>query len=343
MDAVDVAGFLEFDSIVIRDGLLESTEAVQQIVAKKWPFTKECRPHRGDDASGVGVRVEGEVVYLDVEEEDDQDVDVEGDETASVTRSPVNIRSQGVGIRQTEVPCVAEPEKPRRPSEATRTNHICVVTSETGGSPQSRPYGAGGIAGTPSSSGSDVPQIPKVTTEKLREPPVCQIRSGDSGGVPRPKDSATSGSGVDSTRGDGRTAGSPSRAGASALPETAGDACVYLWKSTLGVCGICGKMFNNNSNLKRHALVHGRGILLTCDVCGQFFPDRWSLWKHKDRHAAKVPSKMYKCSVCGKCVNSSHSLRKHRAQHVQPYVCDVCGESFHRASGLQIHKYLHAR
>ncbi|XP_046983421.1 zinc finger protein 93-like [Schistocerca americana] len=386
MDAVDVAGVLEFDCIVLRDELLDSREAIQRVIAEKWAFAKEevgkSRSRCSEEASDVGVQVEGEVVYLNVEEEEDQDVDVEGDETSSVTQPPGNIESRGVSSADRDITLagargVTESKETKKfystvrsegaaecgrsllpatsppstcssctrhfSSEADCTNHVCVVTSEMRRSPRR------GFSGSMSTVDSDVRQVPKVAKEKRAESPEGEILSDECDGVPCPEDSAatlaTRGSEVSSAHGDSRSGRipAPSETAASILSEAAAGTHAYLWKSALGVCGICGKIFNNNSNLKRHALVHGSGIFLTCDVCGQFFPDRCSLWRHKEQHGGKSQSKMYKCNVCGKCVNSNTSLRKHRSQHVQPYVCDICGESFHRASGLQIHKYLHVR
>lgn len=66
---------------------------------------------------------------------------------------------------------------------------------------------------------------------------------------------------------------------------------------------------------------------LQCDICGTVFTDKGNLRKHFDKH------KNLKCNVCGRTYLSSNNLKHHLKIHFDKsyfIVCDICGRSVNK-------------
>ena len=87
-------------------------------------------------------------------------------------------------------------------------------------------------------------------------------------------------------------------------------------------CDVCGKRFNQMSQLKNHAVIH------------------------LDKTIAELPSwaKPKQCDICQKMFSDSKSLKKHvQAIHskLKPYICNVCNHKSARKAMLQLHMRQH--
>ena len=87
-------------------------------------------------------------------------------------------------------------------------------------------------------------------------------------------------------------------------------------------CDVCGKRFNQMSQLKNHAVIH------------------------LDKTIAELPSwaKPKQCDICLKMFSDSKSLKKHvQAIHskLKPYICNVCNHKSARKAMLQLHMRQH--
>uniref|UniRef100_A0A3Q4HWJ2 Zinc finger and BTB domain containing 49 n=1 Tax=Neolamprologus brichardi TaxID=32507 RepID=A0A3Q4HWJ2_NEOBR len=108
------------------------------------------------------------------------------------------------------------------------------------------------------------------------------------------------------------------------------------------LCDICGRGFNNLSNLKEHKRTHATDKTFTCDQCGKSFNTHRKLLKHKARHAGEKP---HSCATCGKCFIGSGDLQRHIRSHTgeKPYICNTCGKSFTRSAMLRRHSNMHCK
>jgi len=87
-------------------------------------------------------------------------------------------------------------------------------------------------------------------------------------------------------------------------------------------CDVCGKRFNQMSQLKNHAVIH------------------------LDKTIAELPSwaKPKQCDICQRMFSDSKSLKKHvQAIHskLKPYICNVCNHKSARKAMLQLHMRQH--
>ena len=117
-------------------------------------------------------------------------------------------------------------------------------------------------------------------------------------------------------------------------------------------CNICGKKFQNDSNLKMHIegahslkralkrkseqkqMVSGTSRL-PCDICGKTFKG-----KHKDRHMKTHLSteKQFKCSECDKVFTKELERMKHKREvHGKCPTCTLCGKAFQYQNTLNLH------
>ncbi|XP_063317299.1 zinc finger protein 260-like [Pelmatolapia mariae] len=105
-------------------------------------------------------------------------------------------------------------------------------------------------------------------------------------------------------------------------------------------CDICGKVFKQNYEMKRHYTVHTGEKPYFCKTCGKGFTQRGALTYHMRIHTGEKP---YSCKTCGKMFAYSSDSLKHRRIHTgeKPYPCKTCLKMFACSSSLSIHMRTH--
>ncbi|XP_017788464.1 PREDICTED: zinc finger protein 845-like [Habropoda laboriosa] len=115
-------------------------------------------------------------------------------------------------------------------------------------------------------------------------------------------------------------------------------------------CDLCGKMFSNSANLKRHIRnIHTfNRNHVCCPHCSQLFRTK----ETRDRHIALEHVNSSKAMlVCPKCPKSfffQANLNLHfRTAHTEKlqagHKCDICGKEFAEEASLKIHRSWHSR
>ncbi|KAM7346556.1 uncharacterized protein ACRADG_006436 isoform 2-T2 [Cochliomyia hominivorax] len=101
----------------------------------------------------------------------------------------------------------------------------------------------------------------------------------------------------------------------------------------------CGKTFATNKLLKAHQRYH-TDEMYVCEECGFKCRKRDSLVVHKRHHTGEKP---FACELCSSRFGSKELLKEHMACHEteRKHICDVCGKSFNRPKALYHHKHLH--
>lgn len=109
---------------------------------------------------------------------------------------------------------------------------------------------------------------------------------------------------------------------------------------TIYACDICGKKFNQRSNLTRHMTVHDQKTPLACETCGKVFYRHNNLVTHRQVH---VHDKPFSCQDCGKqFMKQSRLLRHlHFCFGGKTIACKECGKTFSKRSNLHSHSRVH--
>lgn len=76
-------------------------------------------------------------------------------------------------------------------------------------------------------------------------------------------------------------------------------------------CEICGRVFAQRSNLRRHMLVHSGEKPFTCEICNRTFTTGSNLKAHSVTHTEKDTRNRHACSSCHKSFLYKCSLIKH--------------------------------
>ncbi|XP_071855823.1 uncharacterized protein [Bombus fervidus] len=115
------------------------------------------------------------------------------------------------------------------------------------------------------------------------------------------------------------------------------------------VCDMCGKIFSNSANLKRHIRnIHNviRGNII-CAHCRRTFKSKESHDRHLATDHPKIAKSIHQCSKCRKTFFFRANLNLHfetaHAQELGGHGCDICGKVFMEESSLKIHRSWHNR
>ncbi|OAD57830.1 Zinc finger protein 91 [Eufriesea mexicana] len=114
-------------------------------------------------------------------------------------------------------------------------------------------------------------------------------------------------------------------------------------------CGVCGKIFSNGANLKRHTRnVHSIAAgPYSCPQCLRMFKSKEMCKHHIVTEHTKPEKTMLRCPRCPKTFVFQFNLDLHfQSTHAEKpggQKCDLCGKEFVEEASLKIHRSWHKR
>ncbi len=105
-------------------------------------------------------------------------------------------------------------------------------------------------------------------------------------------------------------------------------------------CDLCHREFNCLKYLESHRLVHVKNDEKAfvekhiCPVCGKEYDQKTNLKYHMRQHTGERP---HVCEVCGDSFSHPSTLRNHKYIHTRPFSCSICGQRFSRQSTRKNH------
>lgn len=103
----------------------------------------------------------------------------------------------------------------------------------------------------------------------------------------------------------------------------------------------CTKVFRNKTSLRKHFRTHGPKRY-KCNDCGKLFLENSKLKRHKLVHTGEQP---YSCQYCNKKFALSYNLKTHLRIHTgdKPFVCNYegCSKKFSQSTNLKYHLLAH--
>ncbi|XP_061916154.1 gastrula zinc finger protein XlCGF57.1-like [Entelurus aequoreus] len=105
-------------------------------------------------------------------------------------------------------------------------------------------------------------------------------------------------------------------------------------------CSMCGKIFSDKSNMKRHLSTHIGEKPFCCSVCGKIFLKKSAMVYHMRTHTGDKP---FGCSVCDKTFSSKSIMLSHRRTHTgeKPFSCSICCKTFTQKPHMVSHMRTH--
>lgn len=112
------------------------------------------------------------------------------------------------------------------------------------------------------------------------------------------------------------------------------------------VCNICGKSFNDKSNLFIHRTAHNDASDIRCYICSETFKDRIELKTHRTNVHVSVflENSDFVCELCNKSFKLEIALGNHKKKVHKlnnPYKCTECNEVFPNKNTLNAHCSTH--
>ena len=108
------------------------------------------------------------------------------------------------------------------------------------------------------------------------------------------------------------------------------DTCPY-------VCGVCGKSFALQTDLRHKARESGK-LKYKCDICGFKAESKGALVDHLTMHVDDEESKRYQCLICSKRFRFHSNLCRHSKKHsTELYSCTNCDKTFKSEEILRVH------
>ncbi|XP_076056679.1 uncharacterized protein LOC143034470 isoform X1 [Oratosquilla oratoria] len=107
-------------------------------------------------------------------------------------------------------------------------------------------------------------------------------------------------------------------------------------------CQHCSEVFEDESQLKDHTVIHENERPYVCSFCKASFRRKFNLKRHETIHKNSLV-KTFKCQHCDKSFGQFAQLKEHRRTHSveEPHKCTKCDAVFKKAADLRVHVFSH--